>query len=138
MEHNSVLRPLLPAGDNGEQSCFRSCGERGGFTVKDWRQPCGPILSAVVQAACVHLTGNSVDLKRIGNFCREHNLLFIVDASQTREANPGEIDMQAMNIDVLVCFTGHSICTVPSGTGGFVSEDCISPLKSGGRYSDLQ
>ncbi len=44
-----------------------------------------------------------------------HNLLFIVDASQTAGVIP--IDVKDMNIDVL-CFTGHKGLMGPQGTGG--------------------
>ena len=72
---------------------------------------------------CTHasnLTGNALDLKRIGAFTREHGLLFVVDASQTAGCLP--IDMEAFGIDVL-CFTGHKGLMGPQGTGGL----CIRP-----------
>ena len=64
---------------------------------------------------CTHasnLTGNANDLMYLGRFCKDHGLLFVVDASQTAGVLP--IDMQAMNIDV-VCFTGHKGLYGPQG-----------------------
>lgn len=83
---------------------------------------------------CTHgsnLTGNLVDLARIGRFARAHQLKLVVDASQTAGAFP--IDMQAMGIDVL-CFTGHKGLMGPQGTGGLCigSHVDIRPLKMGG------
>ena len=56
---------------------------------------------------CTHgsnVTGNLVDIKKVGEIAKKHNLLFVVDASQTAGVFP--IDVKEMNIDVL-CFTGH-------------------------------
>ena len=69
---------------------------------------------------CTHasnLTGNANDLTALGAFCKERELLFVVDASQTAGVLP--IDMKAMNIDVL-CFTGHKSLYGPQGTGGYL------------------
>ena len=131
MEHNSVLRPLYRLETMGTELSFLSCGERGELHCEGLEAALRPDTGAVVCTHASNLTGNSVDLKRIGNFCREHNLLFIVDASQT--AGILEIDMQAMNIDVL-CFTGHKGLYGPQGTGGICVREGlhISPLKSGG------
>lgn len=131
MEHNSVLRPLYRLETMGTELSFLSCGERGELHCEGLEAALRPDTGAVVCTHATNLTGNSVDLKRIGNFCREHNLLFIVDASQT--AGTLEIDMQAMNIDVL-CFTGHKGLYGPQGTGGICVREGlhISPLKSGG------
>jgi selenocysteine lyase/cysteine desulfurase len=83
---------------------------------------------------CTHgsnLTGNMLDVKRIGSIAKEHDLLFIVDASQT--AGVHDIDVQDMNIDIL-CFTGHKGLLGPQGTGGmYVKENVhVKPLLSGG------
>ena len=72
-----------------------------------------------------------MDIKSIGQIARKHNLLFIVDASQTAGVLP--INVKDMNIDVL-CFTGHKGLMGPQGTGGlYVGERAdIKPFKSGG------
>ena len=67
---------------------------------------------------CTHgsnLTGNVLVVERVGAFCRDHGLLFVLDASQT--AGPFPIDMERQHIDV-VCFTGHKSLLGPQGTGG--------------------
>ncbi len=131
MEHNSVLRPLYLLETCGAEISFVPCDERGclradllGTFVKENTK-------AVVCTHASNLTGNANDLKMIGQFCKEHGLLFIVDASQTAGVLP--IDMQEMNIDV-VCFTGHKGLYGPQGTGGLCVRSGlkIRPLKSGG------
>ena len=78
-----------------------------------------------------NLTGNYVDVGKIGEIAHKRGVLFVVDASQTAGVFP--IDVQKMNIDVL-CFTGHKGLLGPQGTGGmYVREGIeIRPLKSGG------
>ncbi len=83
---------------------------------------------------CTHgsnVTGNLVDIKRIGAVCRAHQLLFIVDASQSAGCIP--ISMKENQIDIL-CFTGHKGLMGPQGTGGICicPQISIRPLKSGG------
>ena len=102
LEHNSVLRPL-----------YRMQNER------------------IVCTHASNLTGNMLDIRRIGRIAKEHKLLFIVDASQTAGAVP--IDMVQMGISLL-CFTGHKSMMGPQGTGGLcINGDIeIEPLKTGG------
>jgi selenocysteine lyase/cysteine desulfurase len=72
-----------------------------------------------------------LDIKKIGAIAKKHNLIYIVDASQTAGVFP--IDMKAMNIDIL-CFTGHKGLLGPQGTGGMCVREglTVKPLKSGG------
>ena len=62
---------------------------------------------------------------------KKHNLVFIVDASQTAGVLP--IDAQKTGIDIL-CFTGHKGLLGPQGTGGiYVRKGVdIKPLLTGG------
>lgn len=83
---------------------------------------------------CTHasnLTGNINDIRKIGGWCREAGVLFVVDASQTAGIFP--IDMQADYVDVL-CFTGHKSLMGPQGTGGLCVRKGlqIRPLVTGG------
>mgnify|MGYP002616442354 CR=1 FL=1 len=79
-----------------------------------------PNTKAVVCTHASNLTGNMLDIARIGAMAHAHGALLVVDASQTAGAAP--IDMQKMGIDVL-CFTGHKGLMGPQGTGGL----CIRP-----------
>ena len=69
---------------------------------------------------------------RSGRRCREHGVLFAIDAAQTAGLVP--IDVGAMNVDV-VCFTGHKCLYGPTGTGGlYVGEHVdIWPCRPGCR-----
>ena len=78
-----------------------------------------------------NLTGEMVDIERIGQMAKERGILFIVDASQSAGNTP--IDMEKAGIDIL-CFTGHKGLMGPQGTGGLCIREGveIQPLKEGG------
>ena len=132
LEHNSVLRPLyrLEAEENVSVS-FVPADKRGNIDYADFERLLRPETRAVVCTHASNLTGNALDLARIGAFAHAHGLLFIVDASQSAGVLP--IDMEKMHIDVL-CFTGHKSLMGPQGTGGLCVREGVDirPWKVGG------
>ena len=86
---------------------------------------------AIVIQHASNVTGNVIDLERVGAICRRKNIALIVDAAQTAGCVP--ISMREMNIAVL-CFTGHKGLMGPQGTGGLLVREDIDllPLKEGG------
>lgn len=131
MEHNSVLRPLYRLEREGVSLTFLPCDALGRLRYDKLSESLRPSTRAVVCTHASNVTGNVVDLMRIGQFCREHGLYFVVDASQTAGVLP--IDMRQMGIDAL-CFTGHKGLMGPQGTGGLCLRTglMVRPLKSGG------
>ena len=88
---------------------------------------------------CLHASnvcGTMMPAQEIGNFCKEHGLLFILDTAQT--AGTVDIDMEKFHIDALA-FTGHKGLRGPQGIGGFLIRNelagQIEPLLSGGTGS---
>ena len=81
------------------------------------------------------MTGDLLDIKNIGEFCEENNLIFILDASQSLGIIP--IDVEKYKIDIL-CFTGHKGLMGPQGTVGIYIKEGIDvkPLKVGGSGVD--
>lgn len=130
-EHNSVLRPLYALEAQGCSVDFVPADALGRIDYDDFTKLLRPETKAIICTHASNLTGNVIDIGRIGSFAHEHMLLFIVDASQTAGLLP--IDMEKMHIDVL-CFTGHKGLMGPQGTGGMcVGENVgIRPLKTGG------
>ena len=61
-----------------------------------------------------NVCGTVMPAQEIGNFCKEHGLLFILDTAQT--AGTIDIDMEKYHIDALA-FTGHKGLRGPQGTG---------------------
>ena len=120
LEHNSVLRPLYRLREQGMGLDFVPADRWGRPDYDVFEELLRPNTRAVVCTHASNLTGNLVDIERVGAFCRQHGLLFIVDASQTAGVFP--IHMEELGIDVL-CFTGHKGLLGPQGTGGL----CIRP-----------
>lgn len=132
LEHNSVLRPLYRLQrERGVELSFVPADRRGCVDYADFERLMRPNTRAVVCTHASNLTGNLLDIRRIGEIAAARGLLFIVDASQTAGAVP--IDMAGMGISML-CFTGHKSMMGPQGTGGLcINGDIeVEPFKVGG------
>ena len=131
LEHNSVLRPLYELEDQGVQLTILPADSMGNICYEDFEKEIRPNTKAIVTTHGSNLTGNLLDISRIGEIAKQYGLTYIVDASQTAGVFP--IDVQMMHIDIL-CFTGHKGLLGPQGTGGiYVREGVtIRPLLSGG------
>ena len=142
LEHNSVLRPLYRLRDErGVSLDFVPADRQGRIDYADFERLLRPNTRAIVCTHASNLTGNAVDLARVGGLARERGVLFLVDASQSAGVLP--IDMERMHIDVL-CFTGHKSLMGPQGTGGLCLRGSLDilPWKVGGTgvqtYSERQ
>ena len=131
LEHNSVLRPLYQLRDEGVELSFVSADKFGRPNYEEFESLIKPNTKAIISTAGSNLTGNLVDIKRVGEIAKKHGLIFVVDASQTAGVFP--IDVKELNIDIL-CFTGHKGLLGPQGTGGmYVREGVeVKPYLSGG------
>lgn len=140
LEHNSVLRPLYRMRENGVELTIVRADRLGNIRYEDMEAAIRPNTKGIICTHASNLTGNLVDIARVGEICRRASLVFILDASQT--AGVFDIDMGEMGIDVL-CFTGHKSLMGPQGTGGICVREGISirPLMAGGSgthsYSEL-
>lgn len=134
MEHNSVLRPIYEIRKKGVQISIIKCDKKGLLDYYELENKIKENTKAIICTHASNLTGNLIDIKRVGKICKDHNLLFILDASQTAGVFP--IDMKADYIDIL-CFTGHKSLYGPQGTGGICINDTVNivPLKTGGSGS---
>ena len=132
LEHNSVLRPLYRLeAEQGTALSFVPADRQGRIDYQDFARLIRPDTQAIVCTHASNLTGNLVDVARVGEIARAHGLRFIVDASQTAGVFP--IDMEGMGIDIL-CFTGHKGLMGPQGTGGLCLRENVDvkPWKVGG------
>ena len=132
LEHNSVLRPLHRMQDEkGIRLDFARADAQGALDYEDLERMVNDETGAVVCTHMSNLTGEMVDLARIGRMAKEKGILLIVDASQSAGNTP--IDMEQMGIDIL-CFTGHKGLMGPQGTGGMCIREGVEvrPLKEGG------
>lgn len=131
LEHNSVLRPLYELEEKGIELTILKADRQGNISYEEMENSIKENTRGIVCTHASNVTGNMTDIKKIGEICREHGILFVLDASQTAGVFP--IDMKAQNIDVL-CFTGHKGMMGPQGTGGICVRKGVKirPLLSGG------
>lgn len=131
LEHNSVLRPLYEMEEQGVALTIVKSNPTGTLDAQEIENAMNEHTKAIVCTHGSNLTGNMVDIARVGQIAKDHDVKFIVDASQTAGVFP--IDVQKMHIDIL-CFTGHKGLLGPQGTGGLYVREGIAlqPLKSGG------
>lgn len=131
LEHNSVLRPLYEMKERGVELSIVDCDDAGNLCYDEMEKAIRCNTKAIVCTGASNLTGNVVDLYRVGQMAVKFKVLLIVDASQIAGVFP--IDVDEMHIDVL-CFTGHKGLLGPQGTGGIWVRDGVDvePLLSGG------
>ena len=131
LEHNSVLRPLYWCQEQGVELTILNCDEKGNLSYEEMENAVRENTKAIVCTHASNLTGNMINLKRVGQIASKKHILFVVDASQTAGVYP--IDVQELGVDVL-CFTGHKGLLGPQGTGGLYVRTGLQlrPLKSGG------
>ncbi len=135
LEHNSVLRPLYECQERGVELSILGCDEKGNISYKETESAVKENTKAVVCTHASNVTGNMIDLTKVGEIAKRHGLLFVVDASQTAGVWP--VDVQNQRIDVL-CFTGHKGLLGSQGTGGMYVRTGVSirPLLLGGSGID--
>ena len=131
LEHNSVLRPLYEMEQDGVELTIVSTDAMGYPVYEEMDVMVRENTKAIIVTHGSNLTGNVVDLQRVGQVAQKHKLLFLVDASQT--VGFLKIDVKKWGIDVL-CFTGHKSLLGPQGTGGMYVKSGvkIQPLLTGG------
>ncbi len=131
-EHNSVLRPLYRLEREQDLQVDHLPADTKGILqlskLEELRQP---NTKAVICTHMSNVTGNITDLQAIRTFTQKHNILLVVDASQSAGYLP--IHMKGMGIDIL-CVTGHKGLLGPQGTGCLLLGEGIHlrPLTVGG------
>ena len=136
MEHNAMMRPIRQLEAAGVQFDRIPCDEQGDLCLAEMEKLLRPNTKAVAMMHASNVCGTVLPIEKAGQFCRAHNLKFIVDCAQT--AGVFHIDMESMHIDALA-FTGHKGLLGPQGIGGFILKEemigLIDPLLSGGTGS---
>ena len=145
MEHNAVMRPLqllgheLAADEQPSDTITFSrvpCDREGNLELEYLPKLVRPNTKAIVMTHASNVCGTLLPLIEVGAFCKEHNLLLIVDSAQSAGLFP--IHMQSLGIDALA-FTGHKGLLGPQGMGGFILREHmverVLPLIVGGTGS---
>ncbi len=123
LDHNSVLRPLYHLykfqGVEVDYVPFDS----GGFVdPADFEKKFKKNTRLVIISHASNVIGTVQPIKEIGKICREHGILFAIDASQSSGKVP--IDIQDSCVDV-VAFTGHKSLLGPTGIGGLYVQEGV-------------
>ena len=136
LEHNAVMRPLCQLASQDIHYTMIPAETDGTTQPESVEALIRPETKAVIMLHASNVCGTVMPAQEIGNFCKEHELLFILDTAQT--AGTIDIDMEKYHIDALA-FTGHKGLRGPQGTGGFLIRNelatQIEPLISGGTGS---
>ena len=130
--HNSVLRPLFRAQDEGTADVTVVPIARDGSVDYDaFDAAFRPDTRLAVVTHASNLTGDVYDIARMASIAHAHGAIIVIDAAQTAGSVP--IDMAAQDLDI-VCFTEHKSLFGPQGTGGLCIAEGIevAPLKEGG------
>lgn len=135
-EHNSVIRPLNTKNISYDEIPLL---ENFSLDYSVLESLVKENTKAVIITHSSNILGTLIDIKIISDFCKKHDLIFILDTAQS--AGIIKIDMLKDNIDI-VCFTGHKSLYGISGVGGIVVNDNFnkpfSSTKTGGTgYNSL-
>lgn len=123
IEHNSVLRPLYHQGQyNGVEVDYIPLDGKGFVSPDDFPKKFKKNTKLVIVNHASNVIGTVQPIEEIGKLCREHNIPFAIDASQSAGKVP--IDIEGQNIDV-VAFTGHKSLLGPTGIGGLYVREGI-------------
>jgi len=121
IEHNSVLRPLWHMEHEREvEVTYLPFDGKGFINPDDVRNAIRSDTKLVIINHGSNVIGTCQPIGEIGTVCREKEVFYAIDASQTAGVVP--IDMKQMNIDA-VCFTGHKSLFGPTGIGGICVAD---------------
>lgn len=116
LEHNSVIRPINHlVRDIGVEATYVPFNGDGFVEPEDIKKSITSKTKLVIVNHGSNVIGTVQPVAEIGAICREMEVPFAVDASQTAGKIP--IDMKHMNIDVLA-FTGHKSLMGSTGIGG--------------------
>ena len=146
MEHNAVMRPLqligreLEAGEQAPAAVISfsriPCDREGNLELEALPKLVQQRTKAVIMTHASNVCGTLLPIDKVGDFCKQRSLLFIVDSAQSAGVFP--INMQQLHIDALA-FTGHKGLLGPQGIGGFVLREHmvtkLAPLIVGGTGS---
>ncbi len=118
LEHNSVLRPLTMLQKAGIITFdLVPCDMSGRVDPAEVEAVIGPVTRMVIMTHASNVFGAVQPIAEVGALCRDHGVLFLLDAAQTAGLIP--VDMTDLQVD-LVAFTGHKSLLGPPGIGGLI------------------
>lgn len=101
--------------------------DQGGLTLAALEQGVDDRTRVVVVSSVQFLSGHRADLAALGAFCRQRDILFMVDAIQSAGHIP--IDVQAEQIDVLLSGGHKSLMGAPGAGVLYVREEAAERMR---------
>ena len=134
MEHNSVIRPIKALEKIGVENTIVQCDDQGFLNIDDLEKAIKPNTKLIVTTHASNVCGTLIDIKSISEIANKHNILYLIDASQT--VGVYDIDLKDIKADMLAA-PGHKGLLGPQGTGIlYIREGLnIDILKEGGTGS---
>ena len=131
-EHNSVLRPLETLKKEGiidYDIAFQSSPI--GISLEDIKPLVRKNTAMIITNHISNVNGAKANIKEIGQFCKQNNILYLVDSAQS--CGHEHINMEKDGINMLA-FAGHKGFYAPLAIGGLLinTEKPIKPLLYGG------
>ncbi len=125
LEHNAVIRPLQAAKQAGRlRYRILPTGRDDRGLLHKLSAMLRPDTKAVVMTAASNVTGRILPIDEVGAFCKQNELLFIVDAAQAAGVIP--LSCRQNHIDYL-CMSGHKGLYGITGVGVLIAGEGIAP-----------
>lgn len=135
-EHNAVLRALYSLKDKNVTYSVATPNSYGNITLQEIKKLVKDNTKMIVVNQTSNVTGTTTSLNEIGNYCKNNNILFLVDAAQS--AGHEQIDVIKNNINFL-CLAGHKGLYGTQGIGALVINNAQpKPIKFGGSGTESQ
>ncbi|MEE4254512.1 MAG: aminotransferase class V-fold PLP-dependent enzyme [Desulfuromusa sp.] len=133
VEHNAVTRPLRELQNRGVSVVKVAADSKSGIVSESaLQQAClsAPTRLLVVNH-CSNVIGSIQPISRLGRWCHEHDILFMLDGAQSAGILP--IDLQSLDVDLFAA-PGHKGLLGPQGTGFLYIKEGLEliPLIFGG------
>ena len=131
-EHNSVLRPLEHLKQSGmiDYSVAKQSNSFG-ISEDDIKREIKPNTYLVICNHISNVNGDVAEIEKIGKYCRDKNILFMVDGAQS--GGHEDLNMERQNIDILT-LAPHKGFYALQGLGVLLFSDKIDiePIRFGG------
>lgn len=124
-EHNSVLRPLEFLKKNGiidYSIAFQS--DKLGIKLEDIKKEVRPNTYMIICNHISNVNGAVADIKSIGQYCKEHNIIFLVDGAQS--CGHIRVNIKEYNIDYITV-AGHKGFYAPQSIGALIMNESYRP-----------
>ena len=132
LEHNAVMRPLHKTVSNYDIASVSFDDDEE--TVNNFRNLINNNTKMIICTAASNICGKMLPLKRIGELCKEKDIIFAVDGAQGAGIMP--INMKEMNIDFL-SIAPHKGLYAPMGVGILIARKEIkNTIMEGGTGTD--